>query len=174
MLRSCIYYYKHYHLNFIPHHYHSLIHWLRQYGDCVILLYGGQELLQTVIMQDIAIQIYCFSYRPKVTMREKKKKNCQPKEKKRKAPKLFFCYNIFIFFHNFFRKKSLITYQATGSKKTLILAPMSKKMLYITLRNRGKPFNIQHVTGLVNMGMSDTASGKHGSNKRGLQYKKAA
>lgn len=49
-----------------------------------------------------------------------------------------------------------------------------KEMLQFKSKKRGKPFDIQHVTGLVNMGMSDTASGKHGSNKRGLQYKKAA
>lgn len=33
--------------------------------------------------------------------------------------------------------------------------------------NGDKPLNMQQVTGRVNMGMSDTASGKHGSNKRG-------
>lgn len=51
----------------------------------------------------------------------------------------------------------------------------NKKIIIISiLRNRDKPFRKQHITGLVNMVMSDTASGKHGSNKRGLQYKKAA
>lgn len=51
----------------------------------------------------------------------------------------------------------------------------NKKVIIISiLRNGDKPFRKQHITGLVNMVMGDTASGKHGSNKRGLQYKKAA
>lgn len=56
-----------------------------------------------------------------------------------------------------------------------LVANVSKIVIIISiLRKRDKPFHKQHITGLVSMVMSDTASGKHGSNKRGLQYKKAA
>lgn len=107
--------------------------------------------------------------------REKKITHCQPntKRNKRKSAKILSVCMTFTFMMTHLEKKSDI-FKAIGSKKTLILTPMSKKCHNFTWKNRGKPFDIQHVTGLVNMGMSDTASGKHGSNKRGLQYKKAA